>query len=163
MEKVNLLREHLLSLLSQTEAHLDFDKAIENIRADLRGKRPLNAAHSPWEVLEHMRITQCDLLDSARKANHVSPEFPAGYWPVTQAPPNGKAWDESVNAFRADYKAMTDWIASKATDLLAPAANGQTMLRQALLLADHNAYHLGEMVLLRRLLRDWPSRSRQIF
>jgi hypothetical protein len=155
MEKNDLLRQHLLSLLNQGEAHLDFDKALENAQPGVRGKRPPNAEHSPWEVLEHMRITQLDLLESARKENYVSPEFPAGYWPATQEPPNDKAWDESVNAFRADFKAMTDLIASKTTDLLAPAANGHTMLRQTLLLADHNAYHLGEMVLLRRLLRDW--------
>jgi uncharacterized damage-inducible protein DinB len=158
MERDDLLRQHLISLFSESEAHLNFDQAVENIADDLRGKRPAGAAHSPWEVLEHMRITQRDILESTRKTNHVSPEFPAGYWPQTQKPPHRRAWDESASAFQDDGKAMIELIANKATDLFDPISTGEgrTILRQVLLAADHNAYHLGELVLLRRLLGIWP-------
>jgi uncharacterized damage-inducible protein DinB len=157
MERKDLLRQHMISRFSESEAHLSFDQAVDNIADDLRGKRPTGTAHSLWEVLEHLRITQRDILESTRKTNHVSPEFPAGYWPQTQKPPHGRAWDESASAFRDDGKAMIELIADKATDLFAPmpTGKGRTILRQVLLAADHNAYHLGELVLLRRLLGIW--------
>jgi hypothetical protein len=151
------LREHLLYLLNGDGAHSDFETAIKNLPANLRGKRPKDAAHSPWEVLEHLRITQRDILESTRKANHVSPDFPAGYWPSAQAPPDEKSWDKSANAFRADQKALVDLVTSPSTDLLAaiPNTDGQTILRKMFMAADHNAYHLGEFVLLRRTLGAW--------
>jgi hypothetical protein len=151
------LREHVLNLLKGDGAHADFEAAVKDLPGSLQGKRPKGAEHSPWEVLEHLRIAQWDILEFTRKAKHVSPEFPKGYWPSTQAPPNEKAWDKSVDAFRSDLKAMSDLIANESADLLAPIphAEGKTILREALLLADHNAYHLGELVLLRRLLGAW--------
>ena len=157
MENDTTLREHLLSLLKGGSAHVDFEKSIKNLPVPLRGKRPKGAAHSPWEVLEHMRIAQWDILEFSRNAKHVSPEFPDGYWPKGAVPPNDKAWTKSVKAFRADLKAMADMVADESTDLFAPIphGDGQTILRQALLLADHNAYHLGQFVLLRRLLGAW--------
>jgi hypothetical protein len=108
-------------------------------------------------VLEHLRIAQWDILEFSRNAKHVSPEFPSGYWPGAQAPPNETAWDKSADAFRSDHKAMAELIAKESTDLLAPIPNaeGKTILREALLVADHTAYHLGELVLLRRLLGAW--------
>ncbi len=111
------LRDHLLYLLKGDGAHSDFEVAIKDLPATLRGKRPKGAAHSPWEVLEHLRITQRDILESTRKANHVSPDFPAGYWPSTQTPPDEKTWDKSANAFSADLKALTDLVTSASTDL----------------------------------------------
>jgi len=151
------LREHVVKLLEGGQAHADFDEAVKSLPANLRGKRPRGAAHSPWEVLEHMRIAQWDILEFSRNAKHVSPEFPDGYWPKGAVPPNDKAWTKSVKAFRADLKAMADMVADESTDLFAPIphGDGQTILRQALLLADHNAYHLGQFVLLRRLLGAW--------
>jgi hypothetical protein len=151
------LREHLLQLLTGGHAHATFDAAVRNLPPTLRGKRPRGAEHSPWEILEHMRIAQRDILDFSRDAAHQSPEWPSGYWPASAAPPDAKAWDKSVRAFRRDLKAMCDFVADPATDLDAriPHGNGQTLLREALLAADHNAYHLGEMVLLRRLLGAW--------
>src|ERR1700680_1731762 len=105
------LRRHLLELLQGGEAHLGFEAAVKDLPASLRGKRPNGAAHSPWEVLEHMRIAQWDILEFTRNAHHVSPEFPGGYWPDAPAPPNDKAWDKSVDAFRADLKAMSELVA----------------------------------------------------
>ncbi|HTA71733.1 MAG TPA: DinB family protein [Bryobacteraceae bacterium] len=157
MRNDKALREHLLNLLKGDGAHANFDAAVKDLPVSLRGKRPKGAEHSPWEVLEHLRIAQWDILEFSRNAKHVSPEFPSGYWPSAQAPPNETAWDKSADAFRSDLKAMAALIAKESTDLLAPIphAEGKTILREALLMADHNAYHLGELVLLRRLLGAW--------
>jgi len=151
------LREQLLALLNGGHAHATFDKAVKNLPVALRGKRPKGAEHSPWEVLEHLRIAQWDILEFVRDAAHQSPAWPGGYWPTTPAPPHDKAWDKSVRAFRRDLKALCDLVANPSTDLYAriPHGDGQTLLREALLAADHNAYHLGELVLLRRLLGAW--------
>lgn len=151
------LRRHLLELLNGGHAHASFDAAVRNLPTGLRGKRPKGAEHSAWEVLEHMRIAQWDILEFSRHAAHQSPDWPSGYWPATPAPPDAKAWDKSVRAFRRDFKAMCDLVSDPATDLYARIAHGdgQTILREALLVADHNAYHLGELVLLRRLLGAW--------
>lgn len=157
MRNDKALREHLLNLLKGDGAHANFDAAVKDLPVSLRGKRPKGAEHSPWEVLEHLRIAQWDILEFSRNAKHVSPEFPGGYWPGAQAPPNETAWDKSADAFSSDRKAMAELIAKESTDLLAPIphAEGKTILREALLVADHNAYHLGELVLLRRLLGAW--------
>ncbi len=154
---VEALRNHLLELLEGGHAHLDFDTAIADLPEKLRGARPQGLPHTPWRLLEHMRIAQWDILKFSIDPAHVSPEFPAGYWPAGDAPPDAAAWDRSVAAFQADLKAMTDLVANPATDLFAPIAHGQgqTILREALLVADHNAYHLGQLVTVRRLLGAW--------
>jgi len=152
------LREHLLYLLRGGGAHLDFDKAIAGLSPELRGGRPPGQPHTPWRLLEHMRIAQWDILRFSIDPNHVSPDFPDGYWPSGDAPPDATAWDRSVQAFRDDLRAMQELVANPATDLFTPLPHGQgqTVLREALLLADHNAYHLGQLVLVRRLLGAWP-------
>ena len=157
MRNDDVLRQHLLNLLKGDGAHADFEAAVRDLPASLRGKRPQGAEHSPWEVLEHLRIAQWDILEFSRSAKHVSPEFPGGYWPTAAGPPNEKAWDKSADAFRSDLKALADLIADESTDLMAPISHGEgkTLLREVLLAADHNAYHLGELVLLRRLLGAW--------
>jgi hypothetical protein len=151
------LRQHLLDLLAGGNAHATFDAATKGISPALRGKRPKGAEHSPWEILEHLRIAQWDILEFSRDAGHQSPEWPGGYWPRTPAPPNEKTWDKSVRAFHRDLKAMCNLVKDPSTDLHAriPHGDGQTILREALLVADHNAYHLGELVLVRRLLGAW--------
>jgi hypothetical protein len=151
------LRQHLVELLNGGQAHADFSAAIKNLPPELRGKRPKGGEHSPWEILEHMRIAQWDILEFSRDADHKSPDWPSGYWPATPAPRDDKAWDKSVRAFRSDLKSMCDLVADEKTDLFAkiPHGDGQTILREALLVADHNAYHLGAMVLARRLLGAW--------
>ncbi|MBI1917519.1 MAG: DinB family protein [Planctomycetes bacterium] len=151
------LREHLLYLLRGGGAHLSFDDAIADLPAELRGAKVSGVPHTPWHLLEHLRLAQWDILEFSRNPKHVSPSFPDGYWPRSDAPPDADAWDRSVTAFRADLKAMQDLVADPATDLLAriPRGEGQTILREALLVADHNAYHLGQLVMLRRALGTW--------
>jgi len=152
------LRDHLVYLLRGGGAHLDFEKAIANLPPKLRGAKPAGMPHTPWRLLEHMRIAQSDILEFSRNPKHVSPEFDAGYWPPGDAPPDDAAWDRSAAAFRGDLKAMQDLVADPDTDLFAriPHGEGQTILREALLVADHNAYHLGQLVTVRRLLGAWP-------
>jgi hypothetical protein len=155
------LRDHLLYLLRGGGAHLDFDAAVGGLAPELRGAKPAGQPHTPWRLLEHLRIAQWDILEFSRSPRHVSPPFPQGYWPAGDAPPDTGAWDRSAAAFRADLKAMQDLVADPATDLFAPIPHGegQTVLREALLVADHNAYHLGQLVLLRRLLGAWPEKG----
>ena len=151
------LREHLINLLTKGQAHVTFDDAVKNLPAELRGKCPKGAEHTAWEIVEHLRIAQWDILEFSRDAKHKSPEWPIGYWPKSAAPPDEKAWDKSLRAFRRDLKAMCALVSDEKTDLYAkiPHGDGQTILREALLTADHNAYHLGELVLVRRLLGAW--------
>jgi DinB superfamily len=148
------LRDHLLTLLDSDNAHLKFDDAVKDFPVELRGTRPAGGPHSPWELLEHLRITQWDILEFTRDASHVSPEFPAGYWPATEAPPSETAWDDSIAAFRNDRRALTDILADPSIDLhqRIPHGSGQTVLREILLTADHNAYHLGQLVTVRKIL-----------
>lgn len=152
-----LLREHLLYLLKGGGAHAKFDDVIADFPAKLRGEKAYNLPHTAWMLLEHMRIAQWDILEFSRNSKHVSPEWPKGYWPKSEDPPNTAAWDKSLKAFRADLKEMQQLVADPKTDLCAriPWGEGQTILREALLVADHNAYHLGQLVTLRRLLGAW--------
>jgi len=154
MKSQKSLPAHLVELLEGGHAHITFDAAVKNWPVKLRGVRPAGAAHSPWEVLEHMRLAQWDILEFTRNPKHVSPEWPAGYWPKAPAPPNARAWDKAIQAFRTDRRAMIKLVQSKNADFFAPLPHGtgQTVLREALLVADHNAYHLGELLVLRRLL-----------
>jgi hypothetical protein len=151
------LRKHVLYLLAEGGAHANFDAIVKDMPYNLQGKTPKNAEHSPWQLLEHLRIAQWDILEFCRNPKHVSPDFPSGYWPSSSAPPDEKAWKKSAAAFHADHKAMVDLVAGKSTDLFAriPHGDGQTILREALLVADHNAYHLGQLVMVRRLLGAW--------
>ncbi|MGA2048950.1 MAG: DinB family protein [Terracidiphilus sp.] len=151
------LRQHLIKLLNGGDAHADFDRVIEDFPVELRGKTPQGAEHSPWKLLEHLRIAQWDILDFTRNPQYKSMEWPKDYWPETSAPPNAKAWDKSVDAFHQDLKAMCDLVEDEKTDLFAkiPHGDGQTYLREALVLADHNSYHLGQLQLVRRLLGAW--------
>ncbi len=154
MKTTESLREDVLNLLTSDGAHVNFDAAVKDMPANLQGKRPPGCAHSPWELLEHLRIAQSDILEFVRNPKHVSPEFPRGYWPNTPAPPSAKAWENSVKAFHADSKALKE-LASHADLLGQRAPDGQSLLRKLLLVADHNAYHLGQLVLVRQLLRAW--------
>ncbi|HEY1800338.1 MAG TPA: DinB family protein [Terriglobales bacterium] len=151
------LREHLSKLLESSEAHTDFETAFKKIPLEVQGKKPEGADHSAWELLEHMRIAQWDILEFMRNPKHRSPEFPKGYWPGKSHPPDEAAWGRTVKAFEADIKAMVEIVANPSHDLFAkiPHGDGQTILREALLLADHNAYHLGQLVQLRKQLGVW--------
>ncbi len=148
------LRQHFLNLLRSRDAHLDFDTVIDGWPAKLRGVRPSGMPHTAWQLLEHLRIAQWDILEFSRNSKHVSPQFPEGLWPPEDVPPNKNAWERSVKAFRRDLQAIEKLVALRSTDLFAPIAHGegQTILREVLLVADHNAYHLGQLVTLHRLL-----------
>jgi hypothetical protein len=124
---------------------------------ELRGKKPAKFPHSPWMLLEHMRIAQRDILEFSRNPKYVAPDWPAAYWPKTQSPPSAASWNKSVQEFRRDLKAMQRMVANPKTDLFAriPWGDGQTILREALLVADHNAYHLAQLVDVRRMLGSW--------
>src|SRR5579859_1765440 len=154
MDRDQALREHVVYLLRDGGAHIGFDAAFADLPPHLRGAKAPGVPHTPWRLLEHMRIAQRDILEFSRNPKHVSPPWPEGYWPRNESPSKKEAWDKSVRAFRADLKAMMKLVADPASDLLAriPHGDGQTLLREALLVADHNSYHVGELVMLRRLL-----------
>lgn len=151
------MRSHLLSLLREEHAHASFERAVKNMPAELCGRRPEGFPHSPWELLEHLRIAQWDILEYVLNPDHVSPEFPSGYWPKSPEPPDAAAWDKSVSDFRADAARLAALIEDESNDLTAPIAfaNNATFLRQALMTADHNAYHVGQLVMARQLLGAW--------
>jgi hypothetical protein len=157
MQNDKLLRQHIVNLLTKGEAHAEFNAAVKDLPAGLRGKVPPGAEHSPWQILEHLRIAQEDILDFSRNPKYKALKWPDEYWPKNPAPPDNSAWVKSVRSFSADRKAMCDLVSDQKTDLFAkiPHGDGQTILREALLTADHNAYHLGELVLVRRLLGAW--------
>jgi hypothetical protein len=151
------LRQHLLELLTGGHAHAKFEDAIEGLPAKLRGAKPTNFPHSVWMILEHLRITQWDIQEFSRNQKYESPKWPEGYWPKTEAPPTASAWTKSVEQFQTDLKAMKDLVKNPKTDLFAkiPWGDGQTILREALLVADHNAYHIAQLVDVRRLWGAW--------
>ena len=151
------LRKHLLKLLEGKQAHTDFETAFAEIPAEIRGSKPPGAPHSPWQLLEHLRISQWDILEFSRNPNHVSPEWPEGYWPKEDAPPEDGSWEQSLAAFRSDLEEFRKLLQDPSVDLHRPiiGGEGQTVLREAMLIADHNAYHVGQLVLLRRLLQAW--------
>jgi hypothetical protein len=149
------LREELLALLAGGHAHVDFDKAVAGLPADLRNRAPNGMPHTPWRLLEHIRIAQWDIVTFSTDATHVSPHWPDGYWPTKEA--TEASWRRSVRQVRDDLETMRARVADPKSDLYAPFpwGDGQTLLREALLLADHNAYHIGELVVVRRLLGAW--------
>ncbi|HEX4612834.1 MAG TPA: DinB family protein [Urbifossiella sp.] len=152
------LRDHVLDLLRGGSAHLSFDKAVEGVPPHLRGAKVEPVPHTPWRLLEHLRIAQWDILQFTTDPKHTSPAWPEGYWPDGDAPPDDAAWDRTVAAYRTDSKAVQALVADPNTDLFArvPGGDGQTVLREAFLVADHAAYHLGQLVVVRRLLGCWP-------
>jgi hypothetical protein len=156
------LRKQILKLLRGGEAHATFDSAIADFPPELRGEAPQGAPHTAWELLEHMRIAQADILEFSRNPSHVSPEWPSGYWPESRSPADAGEWERSIQAFRSDQRSLEKLISNEKSDLFSPidhpdASPDHTLLREALLTADHNAYHIGELVFLRRLLGAWPA------
>jgi len=154
MKTADPLRQHLVNLLTKAEAHVDLESELKDFPRELRGRKPPGAPHTPWQLLEHIRIAQWDILEFSRDAKHQSPKWPEGYWPNAEAPPDEKAWDKSVKTVLEDLQSMADLASDPKRDLVAKIPHGdvQTLLREALLVADHNAYHLGQLVMLRRIL-----------
>ena len=151
------LREQLARALAWHDAHAGFDKAVEGIPPELRGRRPDGLPYSPWALLEHLRLAQRDILDFCRNPKYVEPKWPDAYWPPGDAPPAAAAWDESVAAFRRDREGLQRLVADPKVDLFAaiPHGSGQTCLREVLLVIDHNAHHVGQLIVVRRLLGAW--------
>ena len=148
------LRKQLVDLLRMEGAHLDFDSAVAGFPAELRGSKPHGAPHTAWQLLEHMRIAQEDILDFSRNPQYQEKRFPDDYWPAAGAPPDAAAWDRSIELFQRDLEEMKKLVADPKQDLSAriPHGEGQTLLREALLVADHTSYHLGQLVFLRKML-----------
>ena len=154
------LRTHVGKLLDWEDAHAGFDAAVKGIAPALRGVVPEGLPHSAWQIVEHLRRTQHDILDFCRNPEYVELSFPVDYWPPSPAPPSAKAWDESIASFRRDRDELKKLAADTTLDLFGriPHGTGQTYLRELLLVADHNAYHVGQLVLVRQRLGDWKSR-----
>jgi uncharacterized damage-inducible protein DinB len=152
------LRKELVELLSGEHAHIGFEAAVRDVPPGLRGAQPDGVEHSLWQLLEHLRLALWDIFEFSRDPAHVSPRWPEGYWPAGAEPPDEAAWDRAVDAFRADLAAFGKLVTDPASSLFEPFPHGkgQTLLRETMLAADHNAYHLGQIVALRRLLGDWP-------
>lgn len=157
MDQNAALRAHIAKALDWEDAHVGFDKALEGLPPELRGRRPAGLPYSPWQLIEHLRLTQHDILDFCRNPKYAERDWPKDYWPPTDAPPSPAAWDESVAGFHRERDALKLLANDAALDLFAkiPHGSGQTYFRELLLIADHNAYHLGQLVTVRRLLGAW--------
>ncbi len=151
------VREQLQRVLEWEEAHVSFDTAVVGIPEEARGKRPTGLPHSCWELLEHLRRTQADILDFCINPKYQERAWPDDYWPESPTPPSAKAWEESIRQFRVDRKELQKLAADTSVDLGAkiPHGSGQTYLRELVLVADHSSYHIGELVLTRRVLGVW--------
>jgi uncharacterized damage-inducible protein DinB len=163
MDHLHELKTHLLNLLDADGAHLNFHDALKNFPPELRGLKPKGAPHTPWQLLEHLRIAQWDILEFSRDAKHVSPKWPAGYWPQSEAPPNEEAWNQSAATFRSDLEQMKELLNNATEEGLyapIPHGEGQTLLREVLLVADHNSYHLGQLVYARKALEAERKRKK---
>ena len=151
------MREQLAAALDWGDAHADFARAVQNFPPDLRGRRIRGLPYSAWQIVEHLRIAQQDLLEFATNPKYREKSWPADYWPKEPAPPNARAWNASIAAFRKDRAALKRLATDPKVRLAAkiPHGSGQTYLREILLALDHNAYHVGELIVLRRLLGAW--------
>lgn len=153
MNNEQSLRDHLADLLDWENAHAKFDDVVKDFPSELRGKRPPGGQHSAWELLEHLRLAIWDILEYTLDAKgHKSPKWPEGYWPSSEAPPNDAAWDESVAEYRKHLARFVEL--ARSADLFAPLSDGsgKTPLRELLLAADHNAWHLGQLMMVRRMM-----------
>jgi uncharacterized damage-inducible protein DinB len=156
MQRDDAFRGQITDLLSWKSAHVEFERVVKNVPPEYRGMRPSGAPYSLWELLEHMRLAQRDILEFCRSAKYASPRWPEDFWPPDPAPAKRDEWQRSIDGFHRDRRAMVELIGEQDLMSKVPGGEGQTFLREALLIADHNAYHIGQMVLVRRLLGIWP-------
>ncbi len=159
MNRSDNLRQQIDRLLGWSDAHVDFDAAVAGLPPEFRGVTPLRLPYSPWQLVEHMRLTQTDILAFCTRTDYREPIWPDDYWPATPEPSDAEAWDASIAAFRRDRAALQRMINDQTCDLFAkvPAGTGETFLREFLLAADHTAYHVGQLVAVRRALGQWPA------
>ncbi len=150
--ELKLLRKQLTVGITGTESHIAFEKVARDLPATMRGNKPDGAPHSAWQLVEHMRIAQRDILDFSRNPNHQSPKFPEGYWPDSEAPPSEAAWDASIKDFQTDARELEQMLQNEDIFTAFPHGSGQNLLREAIVLANHNSYHLGQLAFLKRML-----------
>jgi hypothetical protein len=154
LDEDKMLREHLVALLKEEHTHINFASAVRDLPFELLGKRVPNLPHTAWHIVFHMKTAVWDILEFVRNPAHVSPEYPGGYWPATEAPRDLAEWNAAVDTIKREVNAMAAFVSDPGRDLFAPIPHGtgQTLLREALLVADHNAYHLAQLVDIRMLL-----------
>jgi hypothetical protein len=159
MNTDKVMREQLLALLRGGNAHMSFDQAIADFPMADINRRPPHVPYTPWHLVEHMRISQWDILEFIRDPKHASPDWPEGYWPPREEEADASRWAESVDAFRSDLRALQDLVADRNTNLVAPIphAPDYTILREILVVSDHTAYHVGEFAILRQIMGTWPA------
>jgi len=152
-----IVRKQLIKLLQEAQAHASFDEAIKGLPEKLRSVVPENLPYSIWQIVEHIRITQWDILEFSRDANHKSPKWPEKYWPKEKAPKDDKQWEDTIKQIKADQGEFVELLKDEQNDLYEPFSwgDGQNLLREAMLIADHNSYHTGEIIVIRRLLKSW--------
>ena len=157
MESDKVVREQLLFLLRGGNAHMNFDQAMADFPIQNINTKPPNVSYTPWYLLEHLRIAQWDILEFIRDPKHVSPAWPEGYWPLETEEADQAKWEKTISDFHADMGTLQDMVAHPRTDLYAPIphAPDYTILREILLVADHNAYHIGEFAILRQVMDNW--------
>ena len=157
MQADQLMREQLLALLRGGHAHMEFDRAVAEFPPEYINRTPPNVPYTPWHLLEHLRITQWDILEFIRKPDHVSPDWPVGYWPAPQAQADEAQWQQTITAFRTDLKALEALASDPQTDLFAPLPQGlpYTIFREIMVIANHNSYHIGEFAILRQVMKTW--------
>lgn len=154
-----ITRKELLALLDGGHAHMSFDEAIAEFPSSAMNTYPRNVPYTPWHILEHLRITQWDILEFILNPDHVSPEWPQGYWPAKTEQADAQRWMQTIQSFKADWQSLRDLVQEPETDLFAPLAHapGYTICREILLVSDHNAYHIGEFAVLRQVMGTWPA------
>lgn len=159
MSADKIVREQLLALLRGGNAHLSFDQAVADFPMDQINTEPPNVPYTPWHLLEHLRLAQWDILEFIRNPDHISPSWPEGYWPTRDERADEIRWQKTIGYFQTDLKALQDLVADQQTDLYAelPHAPGYNILREILVVADHNAYHIGEFAILRQVMSTWPA------
>jgi hypothetical protein len=159
MNSDKVAREQLLALLRGGNSHMGFDAAVADFPEESINRKPPNVPYTPWHLIEHMRITQWDILEFIRNPDHVSPDWPEGYWPARDKQADKARWEKSIRDFHADLKALQDLVADPNTDLFAPIphATDYNILREILVVSDHTAYHTGEFAILRQVMGTWPS------
>lgn len=157
MGSEQIMREQLLALLHGGHAHMTFDAAVAEFPLDSINRKPPNVPYTPWHLLEHIRLAQWDILEFIRNPAHVSPDWPAGYWPPAEARADAGQWQQTIAAFRADLKSLEDIVTNPETDLFAPLPHGMpyTIFREIMVVANHNSYHIGEFAILRQVMNTW--------
>jgi hypothetical protein len=157
MGSEQIIREQLLALLKGGHAHMTFDAAVADFPLDAINRKPPNVPYSPWHLLEHIRLAQWDILEFIRNPAHISPDWPAGYWPLPDAQADAAQWQQTIAAFRADLKSLEELVADPGTDLFAPLPQGlpYTIFREIMVVASHNSYHIGEFAILRQVMNTW--------